>query len=315
MTYTPQDVGDFVPPQQTDDGGLAGVWDNHAEVMLAYEQWLGSFTGRYDTFDAVELLWRFRQRGGEGLGDVVAELTTVATSGTYDIELRNAANTTSDSATGITSGTTTTTLAVTPAVEDDYYEIGITRTSGSTHKQVQAICLHSEAPATPGDVPGYRPKDGTFDWLQPDFPISVEHMTRLLDGPGAIVRDRPHCLFSHFVPTRALDLVKAEPDYAIWGRQATAGDTNQPMQVGYGGLFIDGPVARTVHIDAFVLATDNAAVQGVIRIGGWSWEPTTGAWDSTTVELSPGWHDVVAGIGSTTNGEAGVWHALQIWRS
>jgi hypothetical protein len=315
MTYAPQDVDDFVPPQQTDSGSLAGVWNNHQEVMLAYEQWLGSFAGLYETDGANELLWRFRQRGGEGLGDVVADIITVASSGTYDIELRNAANTTSDSATGIGSGTTTTTLAVAPVVEDDYYEIGVTRVTGSSHKELQAFCIHSEAPATPTDVPGFRPKDGSFNWLQPDYAIAVEHMTRLLDGPGAIVRDRPHCLFAHFVPTRALALVKAEPDFIIWGRQATAGDTNQPMQVGYGGLLIDGPVARTVHIDAFVLATDNADIQGVIRIGGWSWEPTTGAWDETTVELSPGWHDVVAGIDSTTNNEAGIWHALQIWRS
>lgn len=315
MTYTPQDVGDFAPPQQTDDGSLAGVWDNHNEVMLAYEQWMGAFCGRYDTDHGNELLWRFRQRGGQGLGDIVAVLTTVRTSGSYDLELRTAAAVVLDSATVSSGSVVVTTLQGAPTVEDDYYELGITRTAGSNAKHVEAITLHSLTPATPVDVPGFRPKDGAFNWLTVDYPISVEHMTRLLDGPGAVARDRPHCLFAHFAPTRALALVKAEPDFEPWGRQANAVDVDRPTQCGYGAIFIDGPSPRTVHIDAFVLTTDAAAVTAELRIGGWVWAPTVDAWDETTVVLSPGWHDIVATIDSTTNAEAGIWHALQIWRS
>jgi hypothetical protein len=315
MTYTPQDVLDFLPPVQTDSGALAGVWTNHTEIMLAYEQWLGSFCGRYETDGANELLWRFRQRGGKGLGDIQAVLTVLATGGDYDVELRTASATVLDTASVTGSGTVTTTLTGPPNVEDDFYELGIIRTSGSSVKQVEAIALMSLSPSLPEDVPGYVPRDGTFDWLTPDYAIAVEHMTRLLNGAVAIAQDRPHCLFSHFAPTRALALVKAVPDFEAWGVKLPVADINRVVQCGYGAVFIDGPSPRTIHIDAFVLATDAAVVTAELRIGGWVWSPSIDAWDETSVELSPGWHEVVATIDSSVATDGGIWHALQIWRS
>jgi hypothetical protein len=315
MTYTPQDVIVFVPTVQTDDGQLAGVWANHVEIMLAYEQWMGSFSGRYQTDGNNELLWRFRQRGGKGLGDIQASITVIAAGGSYALELRTASATVLDTASVSGAGTVTTTLAGPPNVEDDYYELGITRTSGSNHKSVEAIEFVSLAPAQPEDVPAYVPKDPAFDWLQTDYAIAIEHVLRLLNGPGALARDRPHCLFSHFVPTRALALVKNVPDFEAWGLKVASGAINQAVQCGYGAVFVDGPSPRTLHIDAYVMATDATAVIAELSIGGWTWQPSINGWDETTVELSPGWHDITASVDISVADESAVWQVLQVWRS
>lgn len=313
MSYVPQDVEDFVPPFASNNGVLDGVWANHNEIRDAYEQHIAAFTGRYQTNAADTLLWRFTQKGNKGLGDVVAEVRYVSPGGDFDLELRNAANSVSNVVSITGAATATATLTVTPLSSDDDYEIRITRTAGATVLSIDAIQVYCTAPTVPGSIDDWENAPATNPWLVTDAAVAVEHMTRLLNGPTALAKDRPHCLFSHIRPTRALDLVKAEPDFAEWGREAVAGDADQVQQAGYGAVLIDAPRSRTVTVDAYVLADDAVNTSAILRIGGWTWQPTPNQWDSTTVELAQGLHEVVATV-ATESGEAAVWHVIQVWR-
>jgi hypothetical protein len=314
MTYTPQNPDDFAPPFAPNNGVLGGVWDNHNEVRDAYRQHLGTCVHPDRTVDGVPLLWLFKQRGNAGLADVeVIARIVISGGGTYDVGLKDGDASVTDSASITGAGAHTVTLTVTPDAADDTFELSLVRTSGGGHADLLSWVAYSEGPSTPAAIVGWTNAPASNPWLSSGEAVAVEHMERLLDGPGAILRDRPHCLFSHFVSDAALAAVKGVPDFELWGRQAGSSDAQQVQQCGYGGIIVDDLRPRTLYVEALVEADDVATASAQIRIGGWIWDPTPGVWDSTTVVLEPGLHDVYASVASD-DGDAVLFRSLQIWR-
>jgi hypothetical protein len=314
MAYVPIAPEDFVPPFDALGDPYAQTWKNHGEMITAYEQTLATSGQATTTSGATALAFRFKARGGAGLGDITVTMRADPNGSAFDLELEDGGATVLGTTAVSGAAMATFTVSVTPTVADTDYVVRVMRTSGATNLEIAGWVAVSEAPATITDVPNLTPEAPANYWQSSTFPVATEHIQRMLDGPGALLVDRPHCLFSHIAPDTALATVKATPDFEYWGMAAATVTANQYTLAGFGGFGIDDPRPRTLTIDAYVAADDVATALAELRIGAWSWSPTPGSWQRTTIMLSPGWHDVVATV-SSDDTEACVWQSLQIWRS
>ena len=314
MAYIPIDPEDFTPPFGASGDPYGQTWKNHGEVIDAYEQHLATCGQATATSGATALVFRFKARGGAGLGDITVTLRADPNGSTFDMVLADsgATCTATTSVTGAAVGTHT--VSVTPTVADTDYTLTFTRTAGATNLEIAGWLAVSEAPATITDVPNLVPEAPGNYWQASTFPVSTEHMERLLNGPPALALDRPHCLFSHIAPDTALATVKATPDFQYWGMQAASATANQYTLAGFGGFELTDPRPRTLTVDAYIAADDVVNSEVELRIGGWSWKPAVSGWSRTTVTLAPGWLDVAATV-SSDDTEAAVWQTLQIWRA
>jgi hypothetical protein len=258
----------------------------------------------------------FKARGGAGLGDITVTLRADPNGSTFDMVLADSGATCTATTSVTGAALATFTVSVTPTVADTDYTLTFTRTAGAASLGISGWVAVSENPATILDVPNLVPEAPANYWQTSGYAVATEHIERMLNGPGALLADRPHCLFSHVTRTPTLAALKSGglPDFQYWGARAVAATANHYVIVGFGGFEIGGTTARTLTIDAYVDADNVTTGLAELRIGAWSWTPTRGSWQRTTVTLSPGFYDVVASVASAST-EAVAWQSLQIWRS
>jgi hypothetical protein len=314
MTYVPQAPDAFFPPfTPAPSSAFDVLWDNHNEVLGAYQQTVAMCAVPFETTAANPLLWRFRGRGNAGFGKLQVRMQVVQTgSGDFDFVLRNDAGTEVDTDTTTSSGTYEVELAIVPDAADDAYELEVVRTSGVGTVQVQAWVAWTEAPTVPSGVPGVVAAPDPNPWLAADQAIATEHVERLTNGPRALAQDRPHCLFSHFSPEGATAL-KDDYEFDQWGWVGSVATASDWHQVGRGLIEVTGPRARTVCIDSWVIASATAAAS--LRVGGSVFElPATGQWERVFLTLDPGIHEIFATVQVNGATESARFHAVQVWR-
>ena len=316
MTYVPQSPEDFVPPLAPNNGVLEGLWDNHAELPDAYWQHVATSNHMVRTVDGNTYAWEFRQRGNAGLAAVELHMVIDVTStGVYEVSLSNVGAAVSDSGFTSGSGVQDVIIGVTPDSADDAYVITVQRVSGSNDADVLGWAVYSAFPSAPEAIPNYVETPASNPWLTSGYPVSVEHIERLLRGPGAVAADRPHCLLSHCIDDSTLSRIKlpVSPDFRHWGVLGTSGSAARLDQCGYGAVLIEDERPRQVRIDVLIEADFPGNVDPALRIGGVEWVPAVGVWSSTAITLGPGLHDVIASL-AVADGESAVWRTIQIWR-
>ena len=315
MSYTPQAPDAFFPPfLPGDTTAFDTLWANHQEVLEAYEQTIAVCGVAEETVDAVALTWRFRQRGGAGLGKlrVIIEVDQTG-GGTFTYTLQNESATVTDSDTTGSAGPHTVTLTVVPDAADDDYELIVERTSGGGRVNVLSWVAFSMEPLQPRLIPGWRDAPATNPWLTTDQAIAEEHIERLTNGPRALAKDRPHCLFYHGWPEDGDTPKTDDPSYQFWGWTGSTARAGRWQQVGHGVIEVTGLVPRTVVIDAWVIASGTAAAS--LSIGAIAVPiPASGQWERASVTLTPGIHELIATVQVNANNDFAYFHALHVWR-
>lgn len=315
MSYVPQPPDAFFPPHLP--GGTPAfdvLWDNHNEVRDAYEQTLAVCGVAASTDNSVPLVWRFRQRGNLGLGRIQLEAHVEHTGGgTYEYYLANAAEMFPETVIVTGAGPHVVVFDMQCEVAEDEYFFRVTRTSGSGHSTVLGWSAWAEAPANASLVPGWRDAPSTNPWLVTDLAIAAEHMQRLVDGPSALAKDRPHCLLYHGFPVGSTLPKTDDPTWHIWGWTGSATRNNRWQQAGRGLFEVAGPSPRRVVVDVRVAAEGTAKCK--ISIGAVSQDvPTMNAWVRLFFDLQPGLHELIATPRAESTNDT-VWvHALQVWR-
>lgn len=314
MTYSPQDPEVFVPPFSPSNGVLAGLWDNHAEMPGGYWQLVASSGHKVTTTDAVTYTWELKQRNNAGLATVEVHMVIDAPgTGVWDMVLSNSGATATDTVSTSGSGEQDLIATITPTTASDTYTLTLTRASGSGSATVLGWSAYSANPSAVGSIPNYVPKPGTNSWMTSGYPVAVEHIERLLRGPGAVAADRPHCLFSHCIDDSTLAKSKNSPDFSLWAVLGTATSAARADQTGYGAVLIEDERARDVRVDVLVDADTPGSTDAYLRIGGIEWAPSTSGWSSTTITLGPGVHDVIGSL-AVADGDAAVFLTIQVWR-
>jgi len=313
MTYVPQPPDAFFPPYTPGyDAAFDVLWANHNEVRDAYEQTIATCAVGVRTQDGNPLLWRFRQRGNAGLGDVVVIIEVEQSGGgTFKHTVSDGVSSVSDFTVG--AGTHVVTLALAPAAAEGEYELEVFRQSGGGHVDVLGWVAYGERASDPSLVPGWRDAPATNPWLVADEPIAEEHVERLSNGPGALAKDRPHCLLFHGWPDGPVPPKNDDnPTYQTWGWTGSVARAGHWQQAGHGLVEVTGLVPRTIVVDAWVIASGTAAA--TVSIGAVAVAVTPGSWQRFTVTLAPGLHEVVATLQVNGNNEFAYFHALHVWR-
>jgi hypothetical protein len=313
MAYVPQDPSEFVPPFDGAGDPYDTLWTNHGAVIAEYEQHLGTSCHQVSTSGTTPLVFRFKARGGAGLGDITVSMRADPNGSTFDMVLADSGATCTATTSVTGASLATFTVTVTPTVADTDYTLTLTRTAGAGVLEVKGFVATSATPASPLLIADLVPDDPSSYWAAVGRAINTEHMQRMLNAPMALTKDRPHCLFSHILADTALSSLKGVPDFELWGMQATAATAGQYTMAGFGAINIEDQRPRTVTIDAYIAADDPATALAELRVGGFTWAPAMSGWSRTTLTLSAGWHDVVATV-SAADTEAAGWQSIQIWR-
>jgi len=322
MSYDPQYLSNLIPPIVTKVAG-GSAWqrcrDNHNQLFRYYEptvaQWAGDvvFT---NTGADVDLL-RFRSRNGEdyivaGKGlqlRVTLMARRVGLSGLPSVlSLKGGAAVVSSNVTA--ASFTSVTLTADPVNTDEEWTVSGLAAAGD-QLEVCSLVAHwiSTTPGTRAYLSGYRQAES--GWDKDDAAVSTELAARLLNGPIAIAKDRPSCVFSHLwrVNVTGASFVKSDDvDFSAWGAE----ETGTRVVVGVGRVPCADIRARSYVVQYFLRSSH--ASTGQIRVGGAVFTTTANAWQTFQIELSPVDVDIVATIDTQGVGEWAYYETLQVFR-
>lgn len=322
MSYQPQYLSNLVPPIPTKLPSLSAwqrVRGNHGQLFRYYEptvaQWAGDPLQSSSGLD--ENLLRFRSRngadfavGGVGLQlrvDIVAR--RVGSSG-----LPSVLSVSGGAAlvqTNVTSATFAVhTLTATPAIDDEEWTINGLAGAGDTLEVGSMVAYWvATAPGTRAYPSGFRQAETA--WNKDDIAVSTEFAARLLNGPVAIAKDRPACVFSHLwrASTTSSDFTKyGDVDYSAWGVE----EASETVMVGAGRI-----PACDIRPRPFVVTyylRSSASSTGSIRIGAAVYPVTANGWQAFQLDLPPVDVDIIATVDAQGVGEWAYFESVQVWR-
>lgn len=320
MSYVPQYLSNLIPPISTTAGaGWQRTRANHGQLFRFYQptvaQWAGNPLVSSSGLD--EDLLRFRSRngadfvvGGVGLRlrvEIVAR--RVGSSGLPSvIALKGGVPMVQVSVTSPTF--LAYSLTANPATDDEEWTISGVAAAGDSLEVASMVAYWDPTtPSTRAYPSGFRQAE-TY-WQKPDAPVSTELAARLLNGPVAIAKDRPSCVFSHLwrASTTASAFAKyGDVDYSAWGVESAP----DVVMVGAGRIPASDIRPRPFIVTYYLRSS--ASSTGTIRIGAAVYPVTANGWQSFQVELSPIDVDIIATIDAQSPGEWAYFESVQVWR-
>ena len=323
MSYSPQYLSNLIPPIPTkmaSGSGWQRVRANHGQLFRYYEptvaQWAGNPLETLTTGASEDLL-RFRSRngadfavGGVGLQlrvDVMARRTNGAAAAAV-LSLAGGTALVSANVSGITFAKVT--LTATPTSDDEEWTITGLASAGDSLEVASMVAYWvSTAPGNRAYASGFRQAESYWD--KDDVAVSTELAARLLNGPIAIAKDRPACVFSHLwrVNATASAFTKyGDVDYSAWGTE----EATEAVVVGQGRIPCSDIRPRPFIVTYYLRSS--ASSTGTIRIGAAVFAVTANNWQAFQVDLPPVDVDIVATVNSQAAGEWAYFESVQVWR-
>jgi hypothetical protein len=145
---------------------------------------------------------------------------------------------------------------------------------------------------------------GTRWYSGTDQAVPGRVLSDMMSGPALLAQDRMALFAYHLADIQGTIAGKTQ---AFWGIDNTT--VIHPV----GRLWIPrhDRAARTCHINAYGTATGSVTYR--VTVGPQVWEWTATGHQSTTMELGPGPHDVIAYVTPTASTNGAI-RTLQIWR-
>jgi hypothetical protein len=322
MTYTPQNLGDLVPPVETLATPGSSPYricvENHNELYTLAETQVAAWQGEpfASPTGTEQTVLRFLSRGGHdalsgGLGiqlrvEVIARSTTAGAGG--DVKLYGGTSTVSAAVSGASFAVYTVTA--TPAASDEEWTLSLSPGAGKVLELCSMVAYWVAA------APGVRAYPS--EWRQTlaanrltSATINTEVAGRLLAGPVRIARDRPACVFSHLYPYDVSGATFAKAGaWAAWG---TVNNT-EPVIAARGRIPSSDVQPRPYVVD-YYLRSSGSITGGSIRVGATEFPVLADNWGSFQVELGPADVDITAKIDACGVGDWAYFEAIQVWRT
>lgn len=322
MSYQPQYLSNLVPPIPTkspSDSAWQRVISNHGQLFRYYEPTVAQWAGNplKSSSGLAENLLRFRSRNGadfaiSGVGielrvDIVAR--RVGSSGLPSVvALAGGAALVQVNVTSPTFIKHTLTSA--PANDDEEWTITGLAAAGDTLEVASMVAYWvASTPSSRAYPSGFRRAE--TGWDKDDVAVSTELAARLLNGPVAIAKDRPACVFSHLWranATAAAFTKYGDVDYSAWGTESAT----EVVMVGAGRVPASDIRPRPYIVTYYLRSS--ASSTGSIRIGAAVYPVTANGWQSFQIELSPVDVDIIATIDAQASGEWAYFESVQVWR-
>jgi len=270
--------------------------DNHAEVQDAYAPPIVDMPCNVtSTSTTTQDRFRFVVRRNKAAHTIRFRLRAGATSGSGTITCIVGAS----SASASVSGATTIYTVDVAGSEDAEVTVRMSVTTGGDSITLYGLQAYILTDGTEQEWVGV----GTRWYSVTDNAVPGRVLSDLMTGPAALIQDRMPLLCYHMAD---LEGVISGKTHSVWGVENTT--IIHPV----GRLWIPrhDRAFRTCHINAYGTATGSVTYR--VSVGPQVWEWTSTGHQSTTMELGPGPHDVVAYVTPTASTNGAI-RTLQIW--
>lgn len=307
MSYTPLDPTTLVTPLDGNAAAWTTFLTNHDQLYQYYRPpIIDNRTAPATVTSAVATdIYEFECLGNADLAPISFRVRCTTTGGNGTLTCLSGA--TSNTAT-INGAEAWYTVAVTPTTADSVCKVQLHKGTGTSMEAVAVQAYLTPSAPAAGVLASTFARAWT-GWDNANYPIPSEVVSRYLNGPPALARERPVCVASALAPINASTSTKSA------GNLTAYNDTTQTCLV-----ILDLPACdELARRYKFRMRLRNSSGVGalILKVGAFeeSYTPaSTGEWWTTSATLAPGPHrvEVLAKPGTTKGQQLST---LQIWRA